>query len=45
MNRFEVEDRLWPEVVDYLRDLGITVHDHVIIGRQGHASLKALGLI
>lgn len=27
------------------RLLGIVVHDHVIIGRQGHASLKAKGLI
>jgi DNA repair protein RadC len=25
--------------------LGISVHDHVIVGRGGHASLKALGLI
>lgn len=25
--------------------LGIAVHDHLIIGRSGHASLKALGLI
>ncbi|MHA6317135.1 RadC family protein [Altererythrobacter sp. CAU 1778] len=27
------------------RLLGITVHDHVIVGREGHASLKAKGLI
>jgi DNA repair protein RadC len=27
------------------RLLGITVHDHVIIGRDGHVSLKAKGLI
>ena len=27
------------------RLLGIVVHDHVIIGRNGHASLKAKGLI
>jgi len=27
------------------RLLGIIVHDHVIIGRQGHVSLKAKGLI
>lgn len=25
--------------------LGVRVHDHVIVGRQGHASLRALGLI
>lgn len=27
------------------RLLGITVHDHVIIGREGHVSLKAKGVI
>jgi len=27
------------------RLLGITVHDHLIIGREGHVSLKAKGLI
>lgn len=27
------------------RLLGITLHDHVIIGKQGHASLRAKGLI
>ena len=27
------------------RLLGVVVHDHVIIGRQGHGSLKAKGLI
>lgn len=27
------------------RLLGITVHDHVIVGRHGHVSLKAKGLI
>ena len=24
---------------------GVALHDHPIIGREGHASLKALGLI
>jgi len=27
------------------RLLGVTVHDHVIVGREGHVSLKARGLI
>lgn len=27
------------------RHLGITVHDHVIVGREGHVSLRAKGLI
>ena len=25
--------------------LGISVHDHIIVGKSGHASLKALRLI
>jgi DNA repair protein RadC len=25
--------------------LGITVHDHIIVGKDGHASLKGLRLI
>ena len=27
------------------RLLGITVHDHVIVGREGHVSLRSKGLI
>ena len=27
------------------RHLGVTVHDHVIVGREGHVSLRAKGLI
>ena len=27
------------------RLLGVTVHDHVIIGREGHVSLRAQGLV
>lgn len=33
------------QVIDAARPLGITVHDHIIVGREGHASLKALRLI
>ena len=25
--------------------LGITIHDHLVIGRKGHASFRSLGLI
>ena len=32
-------------IVDTAKPLGITVHDHIIIGRDGHASLRGLGLI
>jgi DNA repair protein RadC len=32
-------------IVDVARPLGITIHDHLIMARDGHASFKALGLI
>jgi len=32
-------------VVEAGKPLGITVHDHVVIGRNGHASFKALGYL
>jgi len=25
--------------------LGISVHDHIVVGKDGHASFKGLGLI
>ncbi len=33
------------QIVDATRPIGVTVHDHVIIGTQGHSSMRALGLI
>lgn len=33
------------QIVDAAKPLGIGVHDHIIVGRQGHASLKALRLM
>nr|CAD6412635.1 JAB domain-containing protein [Rhizobium sp. Q54] len=32
-------------IVDTAKPLGITVHDHIIIGKEGHASLRGLRLI
>ena len=32
-------------IVDAAEKLGITVHDHIIVGRDGHASLRGLQLI
>jgi DNA repair protein RadC len=32
-------------VIDIAKPLGITVHDHIIVGRNGHASLRSLQLI
>jgi DNA repair protein RadC len=32
-------------IVEVAKPLGISVHDHIIVGREGHASLKGLKLI
>ena len=32
-------------IIDAARPLGISIHDHVIVGREGHTSFKALRLI
>lgn len=33
------------QIIFAARNLGVTVHDHIIIGKQGHASFRGLGLI
>jgi DNA repair protein RadC len=33
------------QIIEVARGLGIAVHDHIIVGREGHASLKGLKLI
>lgn len=33
------------QIVDIARPLGIEVHDHIIVGKAGHASLRGLRLI
>jgi DNA repair protein RadC len=33
------------QIVAAAKPLGVMVHDHIIVGKQGHASLKGLGLI
>jgi DNA repair protein RadC len=32
-------------IIDVAQPLGISVHDHIIVGKDGHASLKAMKLI
>jgi DNA repair protein RadC len=32
-------------IVDIAKPLGISVHDHIIVGKNGHASLKGMKLI
>jgi DNA repair protein RadC len=33
------------DIVAIAAPLGVSVHDHIIVGRQGHVSLKGLKLI
>jgi DNA repair protein RadC len=33
------------EIIAACRPLGISVHDHVIVGSKGQSSLRAMGLI
>ena len=33
------------KIMEASRLMGMTVHDHIVIGREGHTSLKAQGLI
>ena len=32
-------------IVEIAKPLGISVHDHIVVGKEGHASLKGLKLI
>jgi DNA repair protein RadC len=32
-------------IIEIAKPLGISVHDHIIVGKEGHASLKGLKLI
>ena len=33
------------QIIAVAQPLGISVHDHIIVGKEGHASLKGLKLI
>ena len=41
----QADVRMTQEIIAIATPLGVTVHDHVIVGRTGHASLKGLRLI
>jgi DNA repair protein RadC len=32
-------------IIEVARPLGIAVHDHIIVGKEGHASFKGLRFI
>jgi DNA repair protein RadC len=41
----QADIRMTLDIIAIAKPLGISVHDHVIVGRQGHASLKGQGHI
>ena len=42
-SRADVE--MTKQIVAAARPLGVLVHDHIIVGKQGHGSFRGLGLI
>ena len=41
----QADIRMTKAIVDIATPLGISVHDHIIVGKEGHASFKGLRLI
>ncbi len=41
----QADIRMTHDIIAISKPLGITIHDHVIVGRNGHASLKGQGHI
>ncbi len=37
--------KMTQDIIAMSKPLGLSVHDHIIVGRQGHASLKGLRLV
>jgi len=33
------------DIIAVAKSLGLTVHDHIIVGRDGHSSLRGMRLI
>jgi DNA repair protein RadC len=33
------------QIIDVATKLGVTVHDHIILGRDGHLSMRTAGII
>jgi DNA repair protein RadC len=38
-------DEMTREIKTAAEALGISIHDHLVIGRKGHASFRSLGLL
>jgi DNA repair protein RadC len=45
VSRSRADVQMTQAIVDIAKPLGIAVHDHIIVGKDGHASLKGMKLI
>ncbi len=43
--RSQADIQMTKAIIDIATPLGISVHDHIIVGKNGHASMKGLRLI
>jgi DNA repair protein RadC len=43
--RSHADIQMTQQIIAVAQPLGISVHDHIIVGKEGHASLKGLKLI
>ena len=41
----QADIQMTKQIIEIAKPLGIAVHDHIIVGRNGHASLKGMKLI
>lgn len=41
----DADVQITKQIVDITKPLGISIHDHIIVGKNGHATLKGLRLI
>jgi DNA repair protein RadC len=41
----QADIQMTKQIIDIAKPLGIAVHDHIIVGKNGHASLKGMRLI
>ena len=44
-NAMRADIQMTQAIIEVAKPLGIAVHDHIIVGKDGHASLKGLKLI
>lgn len=41
----QADIRMTKAIIDIAKPLGIAVHDHIIVGKNGHSSLRGMRLV